>query len=112
MKGNAVERVCFTFEIYEGMEAEYDKRHREIWPELVKDINEAGFTNYTIFRRGTIAVGYFEATPDKKTAFENMGKSEANAKWAEWFKNVIVNLSDGYGNLIELREVWHLDEGI
>jgi len=93
------------------MEAEYDKRHREIWPELVKDINDAGFTNYTIFRRGTVAVGYFEAIPDKKTALENMGKSEANAKWAEWFKNVIVNLSDGFGNLIELREVWHLDEG-
>ncbi len=107
-----MERVCFTFEIYEGQEAEYDKRHDEIWPELVKDINEAGFTNYTIFRRGNTAVGYFEAVPDKKTALEKMGKSPANAKWAEWFKSVIVNLADGHGNLLEMREVWHLDESI
>ena len=30
-----MQRLCFTFEIYRGMEDEYKKRHDEIWPELV-----------------------------------------------------------------------------
>jgi L-rhamnose mutarotase len=104
-----MERVCFTFEIYEGMEEEYQKRHDEIWPEMVRDIEAAGFTNYSLFRRGTNVVGYFEAIPDAKTASEKMGKSEVNAKWAEWFKEVIVNLTDTNGNLMVMKEVWHLD---
>ena len=102
-------RMCFMFEIFEGQEAEYKKRHDEIWPELVKAIKDAGFKNYSLFRRGDHVIGYFEVEPDAKTAFEKLGKSEANARWAEWFKDVIVNLTDNQGNLLEFKEVWHLD---
>jgi L-rhamnose mutarotase len=77
---------------------------------MVADIRAAGFSNYSIFRRGNMAVGYFEAVPDKKTVLEKMSKSEANTRWAEWFKEVIVNLGDNQGNLMELREVWRLSE--
>ena len=80
-------RMCFMFEIFEGQEAEYKKRHDEIWPELVTAIKDAGFKNYSLFRRGVHVIGYFEVEPDTKTAFEKLGKSEANARWAEWFKN-------------------------
>ncbi len=104
-----MERVCFGFEIYEGKEAEYQKRHDEIWPELVEAIKASGFENYTIFRRGLNLIGYFEAVPDKKTALAKMGSYEVNAKWGEWFKDVIVNLSDGEGNLLEFKEVWRLE---
>ncbi len=105
-----MERVCFTFEIYEGKVAEYEKRHNEIWPELVEALKECGFTNYTIFRRGLTAVGYLEAVPNKATAFEKLGKYEVNAKWSKWFEDIIVNLADNQGNLIEMKEIWHLQE--
>ena len=48
-----MERLCFTFEIRPGTEDEYKKRHDEIWPELVDAIKEAGFANYSLFRRAT-----------------------------------------------------------
>jgi L-rhamnose mutarotase len=105
-----VERVCFTFEIYESKVAEYEKRHAEIWPDLVQALNECGFTNYTIFRRGVTAVGYLEAVPSKAVAFEKLSHYEVNGKWAKWFEEIIVNLADNQGNLIELKEVWHLAE--
>jgi len=101
--------MCFTFEIFEGQEAEYKKRHDEIWPELVAAIKDAGFNNYSLFRRGTQVVGYFEVEPDAATAFTKLGKHEANARWAKWFEEVIVNLTDNKGNLMEMVEVWHLD---
>jgi L-rhamnose mutarotase len=105
-----MERVCFTFDIYEGMIAEYEKRHDEIWPELVIAINASGFKNYSIFRRGLTAVGYMECVPDKATAFAKLGTFEVNAKWSKWFEDIIVNLVDNKGNLIELTEIWHLQE--
>lgn len=102
-------RMCFSFDIYEGKEAEYKKRHDEIWPEMVADITNAGFKNYSLFRRGTTVVGYFETNGDIKDVFAKISKSQANIKWAKWFKDVIVNLTDGKGNLMEMTEVWHLD---
>ena len=72
-------------------------------------IKDAGFTNYSLFRRGTQIVGYYEVEPDAATAFAKLGKAESNARWAKWFEEVIVNLTDNKGNLMEMTEVWHLD---
>lgn len=104
-----MERICFSFEIYPGREAEYKKRHDEIWPELVEAIKESGFANYSLFRRGLEIVAYVECTPDVATAFAKLSSYEANARWAEWFQDVIVSLTDENGNLFTLQEVWHLD---
>ena len=104
-----MERVCFTFEIYPGQEAEYKKRHDEIWPELVTAIQEAGFRNYSLFRRDQTIVAYVECHPDAATAFAKIGAHEANVRWATWFEDVIVSLTDENGELFRLDEVWHLD---
>jgi L-rhamnose mutarotase len=101
-------RLCFTFEVYEGAEGEYKKRHDEIWPELVEAIEGSGLRNYSLFRRGVQVVGYVEGD-DIDASFAKVGESDANRRWAEWFQDVIVNLTDGRGNLMIMQEVWHLD---
>jgi L-rhamnose mutarotase len=104
-----VERVCFTFQIYPGTEPEYKKRHDEIWPELVEAIKAAGQSNYSLFRRGTTIIGYVECEPDAATAFAKIASTDVNARWQEWFKDVIVSLTDENGELVRPEEVWHLD---
>ncbi len=104
-----MERLCFTFEIRPGMEAEYKRRHDEIWPELVEAIKDAGLANYSLFRRGTEIVAYVECHPDVASAFGKLGPTEVNARWSEWFEDVIVSLTDENGELYRLEEVWHLD---
>jgi L-rhamnose mutarotase len=105
-----MERACFTFEIHPGKEDEYRRRHDEIWPEMVTDIREAGLRNYSLFRRGSQIVAYAECHPDIATAFAKLGESEVNARWAKWFEDVIVTLTDDNGNLRLHGEVWHLDQ--
>jgi L-rhamnose mutarotase len=104
-----VERLCFTFEIKRGTEAEYKKRHDEIWPELVEAIKDAGYSNYSLFRRGTTIYAYAEVEPDVETANAKLGPSEVNQRWSEWFEDVIVSLTDEHGQLYRAEEVWHLD---
>ena len=104
-----MERLCFTFKIYPGKEAEYKRRHDEIWPELVRAIQQAGFRNYSLFRRDQDVVAYVECHPDVASAFRELAGHEANARWSEWFTDVIVSLTDENGELITLEEVWHLD---
>jgi L-rhamnose mutarotase len=104
-----VERICFKFEIYPGQEAEYKRRHDEIWPELVAEIEAAGLRNYSLFRKDQEVVAYVECHPDAATAFAKIANGEANARWSEWFEDVIVALTDENGDLFTLDEVWHLD---
>ncbi|MFN7024752.1 MAG: L-rhamnose mutarotase [Pseudorhizobium sp.] len=42
------ERHVFKMKLNPGMEAEYRKRHNEIWPDLVDLLHEAGISDYTI----------------------------------------------------------------
>jgi L-rhamnose mutarotase len=104
-----MERVCFTFEIRPGMADEYKRRHDEIWPELVEAIQDAGLRNYSLFRRGQQVIAYVECHPDAATAFAKIGAADVNRRWAEWFQDVIVALTDDDGNLFRADEVWHLD---
>ena len=104
-----MERLCFTFEIRPGTEDEYKKRHDEIWPELVDAIKDAGFENYSLFRRGTTITAYVECHPDVATSFGKIAGTDANARWSKWFEDVIVSLTDEDGNLYRAEEVWHLD---
>ena len=104
-----MERICFTFELRPGTEDEYKRRHDEIWPELVAAIKDAGISNYTLFRLGLQVIAYAECEPDVATAFGKVGATEVNARWAAWFEDVIVELTDESGNLFRAEEVWHLD---
>lgn len=104
-----MQRYCFTFELVPGQEAEYKRRHDEIWPELVEELEAAGISNYTLFRRGTTVIAYCECEPDGPTAFGKVGETEVNARWAEWFEDVIERLADADGRPFEAEEIWHLE---
>jgi L-rhamnose mutarotase len=43
------EQIAFKMQLFPGFEAEYRKRHDEIWPELVALLKEAGISEYSIF---------------------------------------------------------------
>ncbi len=42
-------RQAFKMFLKPGFEAEYQKRHNEIWPELKKLLKDAGVYDYSIF---------------------------------------------------------------
>lgn len=44
-----MERVGFKMKLYPGAEAEYRRRHDEIWPELAEMLAARGIRDYTIF---------------------------------------------------------------
>ncbi len=42
-------RVGFKMQLHKGKEAEYKKRHDEIWPELAGLLKSSGISEYSIF---------------------------------------------------------------
>ena len=71
-----MERALFYLRLFPGTEAEYDRRHAAIWPELAQEIRESGLRNMSGFRRCTDVWYYLEAEPDKTTAFGVHGPKE------------------------------------
>ena len=45
---STLETYAFKMQLHPGMEAEYRRRHDEIWPELVDLLREAGVSDYSI----------------------------------------------------------------
>jgi L-rhamnose mutarotase len=104
-----MERVCFSFDIYPGTEAEYKKRHDEIWPELVDAIREAGQGNYTLFRKGRTVIGYVECEPDAATALARIAATDVDQRWSKWMEEVIEPSPTPDGEFVRFEEVWHQD---
>ncbi|MGH6762477.1 MAG: L-rhamnose mutarotase [Phyllobacterium sp.] len=44
-----MEKHAFKMHLKPGMEAEYKRRHDEIWPELVALLHQSGASDYSIF---------------------------------------------------------------
>ena len=52
-----MEKYAWKANIIDGMIEEYQKRHNEIWPELLEVLHEAGIENYTIWNMGNELFG-------------------------------------------------------
>lgn len=107
-----MERLLFVMKLHEGMVEEYERRHEEVWPDLLGDLWAAGWRNYSLFRRGLEVFGYAECHPNVEVALGAMADSEANARWAKWFTEVIEVLTDDNGDLQRAPQAWHMDEAI
>ncbi|CCH53216.1 L-rhamnose 1-epimerase [Fibrisoma limi BUZ 3] len=44
-----MEEIAFTMKLRPGVEAEYKRRHDEIWPELSAALADAGIRDYSIY---------------------------------------------------------------
>lgn len=42
-------RIASIMTVFPGCEAEYRRRHDELWPELAEHLSSVGITNYSIF---------------------------------------------------------------
>jgi L-rhamnose mutarotase len=105
-----VQRVCFLLKVRPERLAEYRERHREVWPEMLDALRQAGWRNYSLFLRPDgLLVGYLE-TEDFEAARAAMAATEVNARWqaemAPFFEALGGRPDEG---MSPLDEVFHLD---
>ena len=54
-----MEHIAWKGRIKPGCKAEYQRRHAEIWPEMVEVLKAAGICNYSIFYCNDELFGYY-----------------------------------------------------
>lgn len=106
-----MKRVGFILKVKQELVAEYERRHEEVWPEMLEALSRNGWNNYSLFMRGDgMLFGYFETPNDFQTALDGMSSEEVNERWqaemAPFFEG-----TGGHADQMmeELVEVFHLD---
>ncbi len=101
-------RNAFKMKLKPGFEAEYKKRHDEIWPELSALLSEAGISDYsiyldeetlTLFAVQKLAVGH---------SADLLPSHPIVKKWWAYMADIMETNPDNSPVTVPLREVFHL----
>jgi L-rhamnose mutarotase len=63
-----------------GAEAEYDRLHEAVWPEILEAIRAAGVTKWRIYRDGLDLLHHIECE-DYERAIAELAELEVNQRW-------------------------------
>lgn len=102
-------RKGFKMRLYPGMAKEYEKRHNELWPEMIEMIHEHGGGNYSIYldKETDVLFGYIEVEDEEKWAAS--ADTEINRKWWDFMADIMETNPDNSPVSVDLRPVFHLD---
>lgn len=102
-------RRAFRLQLFPGTEAEYQRRHDELWPELRDLLKAGGIRNYSIFLdEGTHALfGVLET--DDAAALDALPHHPVMQRWWAYMSDLMETHPDHAPVQVPLREVFHLD---
>ena len=102
-------RCAFKMKLKAGFEAEYKKRHDEIWPELSQELSDAGVSDYSIFLdEETLTLFAVQKLSDDNTA-GNLPNTEIVKKWWAFMADIMEVNPDNSPVCIPLNEVFYMD---
>ncbi len=104
-----MERIAFMMRVRPGQEAEYRRRHRAVWPEMLLALKDAGCSNYSIFMKGPDLFAYMEVT-DFERFKRQMAASPDAQRWEAHMAGIMergILPETGFHEV--LSEVFHLD---
>lgn len=101
-------RYAFKMKLKPGVQAEYKRRHDEIWPELAEAIRGAGITDYSIFLdEETMTLFAVQKLSDSNTAAA-LPNHPVVRKWWAYMAELMEVHPDDAPVCQELKEVFHL----
>ncbi len=101
-------RASFKMKLKPGFGEEYKKRHDEIWPELAKEISNAGISDYSIFLdEETLTLFAVQKLTEDNTA-NLLPQSSIVKKWWKFMADIMEVNPDNSPVVIPLKEVFHL----
>ncbi len=102
-------RHAFKMKLKKGFEAEYKRRHDELWPEMLKELEAAGISDYSIYLdRETLTLFAFQKLKNYHTSAD-LPKTAIVQKWWKHMGDIMETNPDGSPVAVDLTEVFHMD---
>ena len=102
-------RKAFVMSVDAGQEAEYEHRHRPIWPELEETMKAHGVHNYSIFLLPDTRQLFAYAEIEDESRWDAIADTEICKKWWAHMGDVMPSNPDNSPVAENLREVFHID---
>ena len=95
--------------VHPGLEAEYERRHRPIWPDLERTLIEHGVVTYSIYLDPETRdlFGYVEVEDEGRWAA--IAQTEVCRRWWRHMREIMPANADDSPVARELREVFHVN---
>ena len=107
-------RYCFCLQVAPSRLDEYVERHRHVWPEMLRALDDAGWGDYSLFLRDDgLLIGYVRAD-DLDAAQRAMAATAVNARWQAEMSEFFVGTDGRPGDeaFTLLTEVFHLPDAL
>ena len=101
-------RKAFVMSVRPGHEAEYERRHRPIWPELEAVLKAHGVHNYSIFLHAETRQLFAYAEIEDEARWAAISQTEVCQRWWKHMGDVMPGNTDHSPVARDLREVFHL----
>ena len=104
-----MKRIGQVMYVYPDKYEEYQKRHRELWPEMKAALKEYGATNYSIYlnKANGELFAYLEVPDVAK--YNEIANTDICKKWWAYMEPLMKTNPDNSPVADDLHEVFHLD---
>jgi len=92
----------------DGFEAEYQKRHDEIWPELQELIKKSGVYDYSIFLDPETNILFAVQKIEGEGSSQDLGSNPLVQKWWAYMADIMETNDDKSPVTVPLKEVFYL----
>jgi L-rhamnose mutarotase len=104
-----MQRVAFTMRLFPGNEAEYEKRHDEIWPELVAELREGGISDFDIYLADDGVTLFATHLLPADAADSGQPGGPVQQRWWKMMAPLMETNPDNSPKTFPLRRVFHMD---
>ncbi len=101
-------RIAFKMKLFRGQEAEYRKRHDEIWPRLTALLHDHGVREYSIFLDEETGILFGNLLASDPALFESLPASPIMQEWWQYMRDIMETNPDGSPVSIRLQEVFYM----
>jgi len=95
--------------IKQGCEAEYEKRHDEIWPELKSLLKDSGIYDYGIYLDEETGTLFAVQKVDGDQGSQDLGQNPLVQKWWHYMADIMDTNPDESPITMPLKEVFYIE---
>jgi L-rhamnose mutarotase len=104
-----MERIDYKMKLLPGNEAEYKRRHDEIWTELEKLLRESGISDYSIFLDRETLTLFAVQKKSGPTTSQDLADNPVVQKWWAYMADIMETNPDNSPVTTPLEEVFYME---
>jgi L-rhamnose mutarotase len=103
-----MKKIAFEMKLIKGNEDEYQKRHDQIWPELVDLLKESGINDYNIYLNRETGSLFGVMKVESEMLLDMLPQQPIMKKWWAYMKDIMETNPDHSPVSIPLENVFYL----